>query len=81
MSCNLMYITEEGNPEPKRRLNIKLPNVKYPKIFQRQSAKDQEATLASMETLEDKLDTPTDGMENVKLDGGVSNHIFFNDIM
>lgn len=65
-----MHFTEDGNAEPKRRLNIKLPNVKYPKIFQRQSAKDQEATLASMETLEDKLDTPTDGMENVKLEGG-----------
>lgn len=71
-----MHFTEEDNPEPKRRLNIKLPNVKYPKFFQRQSSKDQEATLASMETLEDKLDTPTDGMENVKLDGGVSDHTF-----
>ncbi|CAH2091855.1 unnamed protein product [Euphydryas editha] len=41
-------------------------NVKYPKLFQKNSAK--EATLASMETLEDKLDAPNDGMENVKLD-------------
>ncbi|XP_072941544.1 neurotactin [Epargyreus clarus] len=42
-------------------------NVKYPKMFQKRTAA-AEATLASMETLEDKLDTPNDGMENVKLD-------------
>ncbi|CAH0717268.1 unnamed protein product, partial [Brenthis ino] len=43
-------------------------NVKYPKLFQKRSASATEAALASMETLEDKLDTPNDGMENVKLD-------------
>ncbi|KPJ16847.1 hypothetical protein RR48_13703 [Papilio machaon] len=42
-------------------------NVKYPKMFQKRNAA-QEATLASMETLEDKFDTTNDGMENVKLD-------------
>ncbi|KAJ2950717.1 hypothetical protein O0L34_g8979 [Tuta absoluta] len=57
--------------ERKRRINLpNLTNLKYPKMFQRRSTKDPEATLASMETLEDKLDTPNDGMENVKLDTG-----------
>ncbi|CAK1551704.1 unnamed protein product [Leptosia nina] len=41
---------------------------KYPNIFNKQTRKNAEATLASMETLEDKLDTPNDGMENIKLD-------------
>lgn len=45
-------------------------NVKYPKLFQKNSA--TEAALASMETLEDKLDATNDGMENVKLDMTVS---------
>lgn len=43
-------------------------------MFQKRSAGAAEATLASMETLEDKLDTPNDGMENVKLDVAVSIH-------
>ncbi|RVE48414.1 hypothetical protein evm_006975 [Chilo suppressalis] len=43
-------------------------NIKYPKVFQKRSEINPEATLASMETLEDKLDTPNDGMENVKLE-------------
>ena len=47
-------------------------NVKYPQMFQKHSASATEAALASMETLEDKLDTPNDGMENVKLDVTVS---------
>ncbi|XP_028177329.1 neurotactin isoform X1 [Ostrinia furnacalis] len=42
-------------------------SIRYPKIF-RKSSNKPEATLASMETLEDKLDTPNDGMENVKLE-------------
>lgn len=46
----------------------------YPKMFQKRSTGAAEATLASMETLEDKLDTPNDGMENVKLDVAVSIH-------
>lgn len=41
-------------------------------MFQKHSASATEAALASMETLEDKLDTPNDGMENVKLDVTVS---------
>ncbi|XP_026748174.2 neurotactin [Galleria mellonella] len=53
----------DGNVENKRSFF----NVKYPKVFQR-NMPNAEATLASMETLEDKLDTPNDGMENVKLD-------------
>ncbi|KAI5641959.1 carboxylesterase family domain-containing protein [Phthorimaea operculella] len=62
---------ENGEGTQRRRLNLpKLQNLKYPKMFQRRSTKDPEAALASMETLEDKLDTPNDGMENVKLDTG-----------
>lgn len=64
-------ITDDNNVEEKK--GISLFNVKYPKIFKKGSSKDAEATLASMETLEDKLDTPNDGMENVKLDPEVSN--------
>lgn len=63
------YLTGTENAETKR--GIRLPNIKYPKFLQKKSDKDAEATLASMETLEDKLDTPNDGMENVKLDGDV----------
>lgn len=37
-------------------------------MFKKRVETNPEATLASMETLEDKLDTPNDGMENVKLD-------------
>lgn len=44
-------------------------------MFQKRSGSATEAALASMETLEDKLDTPNDGMENVKLDMTVG--IFF----
>lgn len=62
-----------GNGENRRRLRLpEIPKVNIPKLFQRKSEKDPEATLASMETLEDKLDTPNDGMENIKLDGDVS---------
>ncbi|XP_075972790.1 neurotactin [Anticarsia gemmatalis] len=43
-------------------------NLRYPKVFQKHSANNAEATLASMETLDDKLDTPNDGMETVKLE-------------
>ncbi|KAL4703398.1 hypothetical protein ACJJTC_011187 [Scirpophaga incertulas] len=43
-------------------------NIKYPKVFKKHTVTNPEAALASMETLEDKLDTPNDGMENVKLD-------------
>ncbi|XP_034825684.1 neurotactin isoform X2 [Maniola hyperantus] len=57
---------EGENPGQKKRLGIF--NVMYPKMFQRRSAGAAEATLASMETLEDKVDTPNDGMETVKLD-------------
>lgn len=45
--------------------------MKYPKLFQKRSDSSAEAALASMETLDDKPDTPNDGMETVKLDGGV----------
>ncbi|KAI8440103.1 hypothetical protein MSG28_001517 [Choristoneura fumiferana] len=57
---------DDSNIDEKK--GSRLFNVKYPKIFKKGSSKDPEATLASMETLEDKLDTPNDGMENVKLD-------------
>ncbi|XP_049865227.1 neurotactin [Pectinophora gossypiella] len=60
---------ENGEDANERKRGL-IFDLKYPKIFQRRSAKDGEATLASMETLEDKLDTPNDGMENVKLDAG-----------
>lgn len=46
-------------------------NLKYPKLFQKRSDSNADAALASMETLDDKLDTPNDGMETVKLDGAV----------
>ncbi|XP_063374764.1 neurotactin [Cydia amplana] len=54
--------------EEKKGIRLPKINVDYQKYFQKRSNKDPEATLASMETLEDKLDTPNDGMENVKLD-------------
>ncbi|XP_037968114.2 neurotactin [Plutella xylostella] len=60
---------EDGTENAETKRGIRLPNIKYPKFLQKKSDKDAEATLASMETLEDKLDTPNDGMENVKLDG------------
>lgn len=40
-------------------------------MFQKSSS-TAEAALASMETLEDKIETTNDGMENVKLDITVS---------
>ncbi|XP_045492309.1 neurotactin [Colias croceus] len=43
-------------------------NFTYSKMFKKQQQKNAGAALASMETLEDKLDTPNDGMENIKLD-------------
>ncbi|CAG4940466.1 unnamed protein product [Colias eurytheme] len=43
-------------------------NFTYSKMFKKQQQKNASAALASMETLEDKLDTPNDGMENIKLD-------------
>ncbi|KAI8440098.1 hypothetical protein MSG28_001517 [Choristoneura fumiferana] len=61
---------DDSNIDEKK--GSRLFNVKYPKIFKKGSSKDPEATLASMETLEDKLDTPNDGMENVKLDPEVN---------
>ncbi|XP_061706096.1 neurotactin isoform X1 [Cydia pomonella] len=54
--------------EEKKGIHLPKINVDYQIFFQKRSNKDPEATLASMETLEDKLDTPNDGMENVKLD-------------
>ncbi|CAG9791893.1 unnamed protein product [Diatraea saccharalis] len=58
--------TAKNNGENGERKRIF--NIKYPKVFQKRSGTDPEATLASMETLEDKLDTPNDGMENIKLE-------------
>ncbi|CAH2268202.1 jg8208 [Pararge aegeria aegeria] len=58
--------TDGDNTGQKKRLGIF--NFMNPKMFQKRSAGAAEATLASMETLEDKIDTPNDGMENVKLD-------------
>ncbi|XP_068627601.1 neurotactin [Battus philenor] len=55
---------DRDNNQQKR---LGLFNVKYPKMFKKRDP-NQEVTLASMETLEDKLDTPNDGMENIKLD-------------
>lgn len=46
-------------------------------MFQKNSGSAAGAALASMETLEDKLDTPNDGMENVKLDVTVSTFYIF----
>ncbi|KAG6453793.1 hypothetical protein O3G_MSEX008315 [Manduca sexta] len=42
--------------------------LKYPKLFQKRSDSAAEAALASMETLDEKLDPANDGMENVKLE-------------
>lgn len=68
--CTNFFITRvDGANQGKKRFGMF--NVKYPKMFQKRTAA-AEATLASMETLEDKLDTPNDGMENVKLDMTVS---------
>lgn len=49
-------------------------NIKYPRVFQKRGSapNNADATLASMETLDDKLDTPNDGMETVKLEPVVS---------
>ncbi|CAK1578232.1 unnamed protein product [Parnassius mnemosyne] len=58
---------KENDKENDQKKHFGIFNVKYPKMFQKHNM-NQEATLASMETLEDKLDTPNDGMENVKLD-------------
>lgn len=46
-------------------------------MLKKNANKDPEAALASMETLEDKLDPNNDGMENVKLDGDVSYYIIY----
>ncbi|CAH0628972.1 unnamed protein product [Chrysodeixis includens] len=45
-------------------------NIRYPRVFQKRGSapNNADATLASMETLDDKLDTPNDGMETVKLE-------------
>lgn len=68
--CNsrLYYVsyslfTDDAN-ESKRSLF----NLRYPKIFQKHPANSAEAALASMETLDDKLDNANDGMETVKLE-------------
>lgn len=45
------------------RIRIPLSNM-----LKKSTSKDPEAALASMETLEDKLEPSNDGMENVKLD-------------
>lgn len=41
-------------------------------MFKKRSENAAEATLASMETLEDKVDAANDGLENIKLDMSVS---------
>ncbi|VVD03414.1 unnamed protein product [Leptidea sinapis] len=56
----------DGNTSKSK--NLYMFDLKYSKLFKRQHNKDLEAKLASVETLEDKLDTPNDGMENIKLD-------------
>lgn len=61
---HVLHLVNFLDPESKKAIF----NIKYPKIFQKRSETNPEATLASMETLEDKLDTPNDGMENVKLE-------------
>ncbi|XP_038213745.1 neurotactin-like [Zerene cesonia] len=55
----------DGDAEKKE---FGLFNFTYSKMFKKQQQKNAGAALASMETLEDKLDTPNDGMENIKLD-------------
>ncbi|CAH2063422.1 unnamed protein product, partial [Iphiclides podalirius] len=55
---------DKERDQPKR---FGIFDVKYPRMFKKGNT-NQEATLASMETLEDKLDPTNDGMENIKLD-------------
>lgn len=57
----------EGNKEDRKKVGG-LFNLRYPKVFQKHTTDNTEVTLASMETLDDKLDTPNDGMETVKLE-------------
>ncbi|XP_041973528.1 neurotactin [Aricia agestis] len=60
------------NKEPSEGDNTKKPmglfKLPYPKLFQKKSTNANEAALASMETLEDKVDAANDGLENIKLD-------------
>lgn len=60
-----------GNGDKGQSIGI-FNRFKYPKMFNKRTQKNAEATLASMETLGDKLDPPNDGMENIKLDMAVS---------
>ncbi|XP_021184636.3 neurotactin [Helicoverpa armigera] len=59
---------ESDNEEKERKKG--LFNIRYPRVFQKRGSapNNADATLASMETLDDKLDTPNDGMETVKLE-------------
>ncbi|KAJ8726916.1 hypothetical protein PYW08_015313 [Mythimna loreyi] len=59
---------ENENEEKDRKKG--LFKIRYPSVFQKRGSapKNADATLASMETLDDKLDTPNDGMETVKLE-------------
>uniref|UniRef100_A0A2A4K3X3 Carboxylesterase type B domain-containing protein n=1 Tax=Heliothis virescens TaxID=7102 RepID=A0A2A4K3X3_HELVI len=59
---------ESDNEDKERKRG--LFNIRYPRVFQKRGSapNNADATLASMETLDDKLDTPNDGMETVKLE-------------
>ncbi|CAB3219813.1 unnamed protein product [Arctia plantaginis] len=59
--------SEDGEDKEERKKGG-LFNLKYPKVFQKNETDNAEITLASMETLDDKLDTTNDGMETVKLE-------------
>lgn len=58
--------TSESNTKRRILAGIRLPLAGM--FRQSEPPKDPEAALASLETLDDKLDTPNDGLENVKLD-------------
>lgn len=65
----LQHPDNENSEEKDKDRKRGLFNIRYPRVFQKRgSAPNNEATLASMETLDDKLDTPNDGMETVKLE-------------
>ncbi|XP_004927921.2 neurotactin isoform X1 [Bombyx mori] len=72
-SCPLtkfMHHPKNENDEHKEQQKTKrsIFNIRYPNFFKKRSPSTAEATLASMETLDDKMDTSNDGLENVKLE-------------
>lgn len=63
-----IHMPENGEENKDGKKLGGLFNLRYSKVFQKHTPDNAEATLASMETLDDKLDTPNDGMETVKLE-------------